>query len=298
MIRLGYPCQNLVIPASTSHTLRLAGVSNKARVYPIVEKNLENLEIILRWNARRDIRVFRIGSSLVPFASHPAFPYDWGVEHADRFRQLREIVRDLGLRISMHPGQYVNPASPDPGVVEASLAELRYSARVLSLLDARDGVLILHLGGAYGHKASASRRFIEALRGEPEILRFQALENDERIWTVQEAIPPAESLGVPVIVDTLHHRLHPGDLTLRAALDLAFRTWRVRPKVHLSSQAPDKAAGAHHDYIFPEDWRDLVRALDGRGADVMIEAKQKDRALLELRRIIRHSRRRAASAGG
>lgn len=288
MIRLGYPCQNLVIPASTSHTLRLAGVSDKARVYPIVEKNLANLETILRWNAQRGIEVFRIGSSLVPFASHPLFPYDWAVEHAPRFQRLQALIRDLGHRLSMHPGQYVNPASPNPQVVEASLAELRYSARVLSLLDAKEGVLILHLGGAYGHKDATVRRFVEVLRGEQEILRFLALENDERTWTVEEVVVPAGALGVPVLVDAFHHRLNPGRLTLPAALALALPTWSGRPKIHISSQAAAKSAGAHADYIAPEDWRTLAEALNGRDADVMVEAKEKDRALLGLRRLIRH----------
>jgi UV DNA damage endonuclease len=295
VLRLGYPCQNLTLPASTNHTLRLAGLSDRAKVRAIVDNNLDHLERILRWNAKRDIRVFRIGSSLVPFASHSAFPYDWAREHAARFAELAKLARELGQRLSMHPGQYVNPASPDPGVAAASLAEMRYSARVLSLLEAAGGVLIVHLGGAYGQKEAAWRRFVQVLRNEREILKSLALENDERTWTVPEVIRPATALGVPVIVDTLHHRINPGDLTLREAIDLAFPTWRNRPKVHISSQAPGKPVGAHDDYIQACDWRELACALDGREADVMVEAKDKERALLDLRSIIRREAARGVT---
>jgi UV DNA damage endonuclease len=38
------------------------------------------------------------------------------------------------MRISMHPGQYIVLSSPRPKVLEASLAELAYHARVLDLL--------------------------------------------------------------------------------------------------------------------------------------------------------------------
>jgi UV DNA damage endonuclease len=58
----------------------------------------------------------------------------------------------------------------------------------------------------------------------------------------------ARSLGVPAITDAFHHELNPGGLTLREALDLSLPTWevrRARPKVHLSSQDPEKQLGAH-----------------------------------------------------
>ena len=77
VIRLGYPTQNLTIPASTNRTLRLASLGDAEKVRALVWENLFGLETILRWNVGHGIRLFRMGQSLVPFASHPAFPYDW-----------------------------------------------------------------------------------------------------------------------------------------------------------------------------------------------------------------------------
>ena len=57
-----------------------------------------------------------------------------------------------------------------------------------------------------------------------------------------------------------------------------------RPKLHLSSQDPEKQAGAHAYLVdIGGDWEALVEALgDRKEADVMVEAKGKERALAAL----------------
>ena len=282
VIRLGYPAQNLTIPATTNRTLRLASLKDVERLRGIVRANVSGLETILRWNAERGMGLFRIGQGLIPFASHPAFPYDWEAEHGEKLRTVGELAREVGIRLSMHPGQYINPGSLNPGVAERSLAELRYVARVLDFVGSPDSVLVLHLGGAYEDREAAVRRFVEVLRPAEDVRRYLSIENDERLWTVAEVTGAARSLGVPAIADTLHHALNPGGLTLEEALDLALPTWEargVRPKLHLSSQDPEKRPGAHAYSVDLRDWHALLSALDGRETDVMVEAKGKERAL-------------------
>ena len=107
------------------------------------------------------------------------------------------------------------------------------------------------------------------------MLRYLALENDERIWTVAEVVETSRVLGIPAIVDAFHHGLNPGDLTLEEALDLSLPTWEprgVRPKLHLSSQDPDKRPGAHAYSVDAGTGRQLLagatrqgRRRDGRG---------------------------------
>jgi UV DNA damage endonuclease len=48
MIRLGYPTQNLTIPASTNRTLQLASLVDADKVRSIVRQNLAGLGSILR----------------------------------------------------------------------------------------------------------------------------------------------------------------------------------------------------------------------------------------------------------
>lgn len=285
LLRVGYPCQNISLRASTNHTIRQTSLRRTEHLEAVVRRNLEDLERILRWNARRGLRCFRVGQQLIPFASHPEFDMDWQARFRSALGRLGHLAHALGIRLSMHPGQFANPGSPSGPVRERSLAELRYAARLLSLLGAEDGVLVLHGGGVYGDRSAAAGRLRESLEGEREVLRFLALENDERCWSVAELLPVAEALGVPVVFDLLHHRLNPGGLTAEEAWSLARSTWRARrPEVHLSSQAPGKAPGAHSAYVRCSDWEALRSLLREEPADVVVEAKAKERAALRVLR--------------
>ena len=282
MIQLGYPTQNLTLQASTNRTLRLASLVDVEKVKGLVRENIADLKRILRWNAEHGVGLFRMGQNLIPFASHPAFPYEWETEHGELLREAGELARDLGIRLSMHPGQYINPGSPKPDVVQRSLTELRYVARVFDLLGSSDSVAVLHMGGAHADKQGSAARFIEVMRSEARILHYLALENDERVWTVAEVTRTANALGIPAITDAFHHDLNPGGLTLKEALDLSLPTWAprgVRPKLHLSSQDPAKRAGAHAYSVDSRDWQALLGAIGGRDVDVMVEAKGKECAL-------------------
>jgi UV DNA damage endonuclease len=285
MVRLGYPTQNLTIPAGTNRTLRLANLRDKDKVRGLVRENIAGLKTILPWNAAHGIWLFRMGQAMIPFASHPEFPYDWEEEHGPELQQAGKLASELGIRLSMHPGQYIQPGSLKPEVVERSLAELRYVARLFDLVGSTDSVLVLHMGGAYEDRAATARRFAEVMRPETDVLKYLALENDERIWAVREIVETASLLGVPAITDAFHHGLNPGGLTLEEALDLSLPTWEARegrPKLHLSSQDPEKQLGAHAYSVDLVDWYTLVDALRGREADVMVEAKGKEHALVPL----------------
>lgn len=287
--RLGYPCLNLALGIGTNRTLRLASITDTAKLRSVIDANLANLQAILRFNAEHGVHIFRVGSQFIPFASHPAFPYDWRTEHAADLTRLAALARSFGARLSIHPGQYTVPGSPDPRIRAASLAELRYAADLIDILSPEEGVVVLHVGGAYGDKPTAARRFIASLDNEPAILRRLALENDERTWSAAEVIPIARSLGVPTIIDTLHHRLNPGDpaLPLPRAIELALPTWGTgrggrRPKLHISSQDPTKNPGAHAYTIDAPDWDELLAALRAAGredADIMLESKGKEQSL-------------------
>jgi UV DNA damage endonuclease len=144
-------------------------------------ENLLGLETVLRWNAEHSVNLFRIGQSLIPFASHPAFPYDWEAEHGDDLRGIGELARSLGIRLSMHPGQFIQPSSLRPEVSERSLAELRYAACIFDLIGSPDSVIVLHMGGAYEDRTASTARFVKTMRSETGVLRYLTLENDERV---------------------------------------------------------------------------------------------------------------------
>lgn len=288
--RLGYVANCLSLGLGASHTCRVARATPR-RIAELVAQNLEELEEILLFNEAHGIELFRIGSSLVPLASHPVNRTRWWRTFARDFDRLGRIAARSGQRLSLHPSPAgASLASVHPHVRAAAVAELLYSTRVLDLLgQGPEARIVLHLGGAAPDRPSAllaARRFLDEMPDDAR--RRIALEHDDRIWTAREVLPLARAHGLPLVADTLHNAVLPSDppLSTAALLDAAAPTWSalgLRPKYHLASQRRGARAGAHADEIDAADWDEVARALR-HPADLMLEAKAKDLALFALRR--------------
>jgi len=286
---LGYPCTNVTLNLTTGRTLRLANLE-EPRLGEVIRENLSTLLYTLRWNVERGIHFFRIASSVIPLASHEAFPTDWRTVFAAELAEIRAFVQANNLRLSMHPGQYTILNAQRPEVVTAALRELEYHAAFLAATDPASGTMTLHVGGAYGDKGAALARFAENFpRLSPEARGRLTLENDDRTFTAGEVVGLCEALGIPAIFDFLHHKLNPTyetwDAQLEPLLERVVGTWGVRiPKLHLSS--PRDFTTAHADFVEMTDFVQAVDALAGFGGDapydLMLEAKMKDEALLRL----------------
>lgn len=287
--RLGYVANCLTLGLGASHTCRLAGATPR-RLEELSALNLEELEQILLFNEAHGIEVFRIGSSLIPFGSHKVNTLTWWKTFAGTFDRLARIARRSNQRLSLHPSPAgASLSSRHPHVREAALAELRYSARVLDLLEAGpESRVVIHVGGAAPSRPEALEAAHRMLDAMPEELRGRlTIEHDDKVWSAREVLPLAREHGVPMVGDNLHNAVLPSDpvMPLDELLREAAATWRaldLRPKFHLASQKPDGRPGAHADFIDPADFRAMVAALSGP-ADFMLEAKEKDRAVFALR---------------
>lgn len=290
-LRLGYVANCLTLGLTASHTCRVANATPR-RIAELVALNLSELEQILLFNEAHGIEVFRIGSSLVPLASHPVNRARWWRTFGRDFERIGGIASRSNQRLSLHPSPAgASLASMHPHVREAALAELRYATRVLDLLgQGQSARVVLHLGGAAPDRATAletARRFVATMPEEAR--RRIAIEHDDRIWRAREVLPVAREAVVPLVADQLHNAVLPSDppLTTEELFDLAAPTWHVlglRPKYHIASQKPGAKPGAHDERIHPEDWPDIAGALH-HPADLMLEAKGKDLALIALRRL-------------
>ncbi len=251
----------------------------------IIKKlTLENLETtfkILHWNQRHDIAFYRASSSIVPLSTHPVNDWTWwedkDVLHAAR--QISDYAAVHRMRLSMHPGQYTVLNSPKPEVVKKAIEDLEYHDRLITLLGGSD--LILHTGGAYGDKESAKKRFADNYRDLSESIRRKLrLENDDKVFTVQDVLEISWMCGIPVCFDIHHHNCHndgtPVDIA--AILD----TWEGFgiPKIHISTGKESRTDRRHHDFVSEEDVRELIALLDGADADIMFEAKLKEQSIL------------------
>jgi UV DNA damage endonuclease len=174
-------------------------------------------------------------------------------------------------------------------VIRRSLAELAYHARVLDALGVDAGAkIVLHLGGAYGDKPTSLKGFIERARQLPEpVLKRLVLENDEKSYSVKEALIAAEALHVPVVFDVFHHRWNPAfqNLPLRRIVRMVRATWRAvdgRPKLHYSEQWPGKPPGAHAATVDVEAFQRLYDVIADLDLDLMLEVKDKEQSVLKL----------------
>ena len=277
-----------------------------------------HLRVSLRYLARifdyleaNGIAMYRMSSDLAPYVTHPEMPQFHGMikECAGELKKFGRRARRAGLRLSFHPSQFIVLNSPDPILVQKSIADLAAQTEMLDLMElARDAVVVVHAGGAYGDIDSGCARWIATYKTlSPEIRRRLVLENDDLRYSAADVLRIHEATGVPLVFDHQHFWCHnPERLELVETVKRFSKTWPagVRPKIHFSSprtelrQLKRKVPKSrkkkivlqppvwtgHADFCQPFEFIGMMRSFKALEVDVMLEAKSKDLALLRLRR--------------
>ncbi|MEM4718359.1 MAG: UV DNA damage repair endonuclease UvsE, partial [Desulfurococcaceae archaeon] len=251
-------------------------------LYSVFERNLKDFVSLLELSCSLGLTIFRLGSDFIPFASNERFQREWLDDIEAKLRKLSSLIMELGIRVTMHPGQFVVLSSPRPDVVYRSLRELEYHFWVLDTLElGRESIVVVHVGGVYGDKRESMNRFMKVVRENDWLVRRLAIENDERYYNVADVVKLGEELGLPVVFDYYHHVLNPSSFNIDKLVD----TWSgVIPEFHLSSKpARSHRFGEHGDYVEVGDFKGLMDIWGGRGfLDVIIEAKKKEKAIEKL----------------
>jgi UV DNA damage endonuclease len=283
-MRIGYPCINRTIGCTANSTFRLASYSD-GRLETTVKANIACLQEILAWNRDHGILFFRITSDLVPFASHPVCTFPWQETLAEDLGQAGEFIRESGMRISMHPDQFIVLNAPDPGVVLRSIAELAYHAELLDLMGLPASAKIqLHVGGVYGDAAKSIDRFVRVY-GElgPAIRKRLVVENDDRRFTASDCLAIHGRTGIPVLFDVFHHACANRGEEMPALLPLVEKTWKRsdgRMMIDYSSQHPGRRPGGHADHIDIADFQKFLERSRPHDMDIMLEIKDKETSAL------------------
>lgn len=281
MIRLGYACKVLGVPGTATRTCTLKNAT-KEGVLAICRHNIQALQRMVAYTNARGLGLLRISSGIIPLASHPEVHSDWQHECAAELTALGEAIRASGIRVSMHPGQYTVLNSPHDDVVQRAKQDLAYHADFLDALGV-DGSckLVLHVGGVYGDRPAALRRFFEQAGTLPSnVLRRLVLENDERCFAIHEVVALCRRLKIPAVFDVFHHSLNPapeGDL--EHWLNASAQTWAThdgRQKIHYSQQLEGGKPGMHSRTIALGPFMELYASLRERPVDVMLEVKDKN----------------------
>jgi UV DNA damage endonuclease len=279
-MKIGYPCVNLTVGCSSSHTFRLASYS-EAMFIETVKRNLECLKRILESNAHHGVLFFRITSDLVPFASHPICKFNWPLRFRDEFGTVGDIIKEKSMRISMHPDQFVLVNAKDDGIFLRSVKDLEYHVRVLDLLGLdNDAKVQIHVGGVYGDRKESVDRFVKRYSRLDEVIRRRlVIENDDVNYDLGECLAISHATGVPVIFDTFHHQIKGNGRDIGDCLSLTEMTWANRdglPMVDYSSQEPAQRKGKHARTLDGEHFLNFLKRSKPHDFDLMMEIKDKE----------------------
>ncbi|MBC7447721.1 MAG: UV DNA damage repair endonuclease UvsE [Hymenobacteraceae bacterium] len=293
-MRIGYPCVNESLQCSAGQTFRLASYSPE-RLRATVGANLGCLRQILEFNLTHGLLFFRLPSGIVPFGSHPINQHDWATEFAPDFAEIGAYARRHGMRLSLHPDQFVVLNSPDADIVQRSVAELVYQGQLLDLLGYDSTAkLQIHAGGVYGDKPAALDRWVRTWEELlPDAVRARVVvEPDDRLYSLRDCLELHRRTNVPLLLDNLHHEcLNHGEPFAEAALAAA-ATWHPArdgsPLMDYSQQAPDERRGKHRSTLDEAHFGAFIASLPPEiDPDVMLEIKDKDASAVRALAVVR-----------
>ena len=185
MRHLGYVCINESLKPENFRNLKLSSIKTKGIEYleEVVIHNVKHLSKIIDWNIENNINLYRMPSYLIPFATHPLVINEIGwhftmmTEVMEILSQIKSKVNKYDLRISAHPDQFTVLNSLNPDVVQRSVDFLEYHGELLKQVSGSD--IVLHVGGLYGDKKGAKKRFINNFkRLSPFVQNKLRIEND------------------------------------------------------------------------------------------------------------------------
>ena len=288
------------------------------RLWDIMEHNAQAVYNLVEYvgNLPEQQRMVRLGSNQLPAATHPDWRWFWQqpdvVAYAAKYYgRAGELAKQLGVRVSMHPGQFVVLASDTPEIVERSVEEFEYHANIIRWMgygqkwqDFKCNVHISGRQGPAGIKAILPRLSTEARN-------CITIENDENKWGIDSSLELEKD--VALVLDIHHHwcntrgeYIMPNDDRVKRVID----SWRgVRPAMHYSVSQEYLLAG--HDVNVKPDfatletqghkkaklrahsnfmWNNAVNEWAGtfrKDFDIMVEAKAKNLASIPFEEMTR-----------
>ncbi len=309
--RLGFPVKVLGAPGLKSNDAR------RWQSGPHLRTSLEYLSAIFDYLEKSGIAMYRMSSDLAPYATHPDLVqfHNQVKESKKELKQAGARARELNLRLSFHPSQFIVLNSPDATLRDKSIWDLRVQAEILERMElGPEAVLVIHAGGSYGDNPSGIDRWCATWDKLPERVKARlVLENDDLRYSAAEVLEIHRRTGVRLIFDLQHFWcLNPEGLELIPTVEKFIKTWPtgVRPKIHLSSprtelrevKRKNRKTGrketvllapvwtGHADFVHPFEFISFLRSVPHLEFDIMIEAKGKDLALMRLRQdLIRYA---------
>jgi len=292
--RIGYACINTQLSAKGITTNRDAikrtfDTKGLPHISALALANVTDLQKVIKWNEENGIKFYRVSSGLFPWWT------EYNFEDLPDWQKIKGILISIGKdatrfkqRLEFHPSHFTILASPTESTVVKAMKDLEQHSRVfdeMGLEPSHWNCLNIHVGGAYGDKASATQRWCDNfLKLSDNCRKRIVVENDDKanMYSVADLYEMIYlKVGVPITFDIFHHTFCTGELSANAAAKLAADTWKDAPMViHWSSskqmyESFDSKSVAHADYIYDKlnDWE--------TGGWFMCESKAKELSVQE-----------------
>lgn len=299
ILKLGYVAMTLNLkdctPSGTvTYTLYKKLESEEAkkmRLSRVAKSNLNNTLRILKYNKALNIDVYRLTSKLIPLATHDELSdWDYQQDFKEQFIEIGDFIKSNNFRVSAHPDHFTLLNPKDEKVLEDSIKDLDYHIRLFEAMGLHHSKykLVIHVGGVYANKTKSIDRFKENFTKLPDRIRRRImLENDDKSYSANDVLNICEELKIPMVLDVHHHNCINNGENIEQMLPRIYDTWigeDYPPKIHFSSPKSDKDFRSHADYINVDEFRMFMEIAkrQQRDIDVMLEAKMKDNALIEL----------------
>ena len=263
--------------------LALDEAAQTEKLRSIYAENIARLKKAVSFCLANDINLYRMTSNLFPFSDEES-----GAKILEEFTEnLAEIGKhalEKGLRLVLHPDQFVVLSSDSPNVVENSVKILKMHAKTMDLLcQPRSEWAAMNI---HGGKSNRADRMVENIKKLPEEIRSRlVLENDEHAYSSNEILDICRRAEVPMVFDAHHHICREkledyNDESVEKTFWAARETWQ-NPElqmVHISNGREKFGDRAHSDLIFtmPEVFRFAPW--------IEVEAKHKEMAIAKLRK--------------
>lgn len=240
-------------------------LGKKAAMKILADRSLNNIKTIHailqecaknKWN-------YRIGSNVFPLMTHPDLDftvddfYNADDIHAE-FDAAAQTIINHNIRCSMHPDQFVVPASPNPKVVENSIRDLEQHAMIMNMLglpQSYQAPINIHMNCYNDGKFSEVVDRLEKVhaRLSKSVMSRLVYENEDKpkSWSVYNLYNHLyKRTSIPITLDNLHHICNPTGLTDQDAFEIALSTWPkdVVPLFHFSESLAGKNPRAHADF--------------------------------------------------
>lgn len=296
-IRLGYACISKTLnDVTSSHTYTYTQFlkdNDFQKLDDVIIKNFNDLEKIINYNIKNNIHFYRLSPKLIPLATHREVNFDYIDKYKDYYRKIANLINKHNIRVDIHLDEYCVINSTNKEVIENSYRILEYCYNLLDEFKIKDKVLILHIGSSTFGKEQGLRRFINSYNKLPKKIRQSiAIENDDKVYTVEDCLFLNQKLGVKIVLDYHHYLCNHNEKLTIVMLQNIFSSWNdLIPKVHFSSPKNNtkKDFRTHHEYINEDDFISFINFLKdlNKDVDIMLEAKGKDEALFGLVRLLK-----------